>query len=166
MVTSHSATQPLQVGVLPGDGIGPEVTEQAVRVLLAVTEAHGQKVQIAQGLLGGCAIDEKGTPLPADTLDICETSAALLVGAVGGPRWDSLPAQMNPGLGGLLRLRHEFDLYANLRPAIALVPNASPLREPNVDIMLVREAVGGLYFSPERGRSIIAGEDTAWNTMH
>jgi 3-isopropylmalate dehydrogenase len=165
-VTSQNAAQPLQVGVLPGDGIGPEVTEQAVRVLLAVTAARGQKVQVVEGLLGGCAIDEKGTPLPAETREICETSAALLVGAVGGPRWDGLPAEMNPGLGGLLRLRRDFDLYANLRPGIALVRNASPLREPDVDIMLVREAVGGLYFSPERGRRVIAGEDTAWNTMH
>jgi len=164
-VTSQKAAQPVRVGVLPGDGVGPEVTAQAVRVLLAVAETSGCDVEIVEGLLGGRAIDERGTPLPAETLEICRTSAALLVGAVGGPRWDSLPAELNPGLGGLLRLRHDLDLYANLRPGVALVPGASPLRNPDVDIMLVREAVGGLYFSPQRGREIVAGVDTAWNTM-
>jgi 3-isopropylmalate dehydrogenase len=154
------------IGVLPGDGIGPEVTREAVRVLEAVSAHRGLGLEFADGLLGGCAIEETGTPLPDETRALCERSAAVLVGAVGGERWDHLPAEQNPGLGGLLRLRREFDLYANLRPGISFLPDRMPVGPVDVDILLVREAVGGAYFSPTRGRrSTPGGGEVAFDTM-
>lgn len=161
----HSPVFEARIGVLAGDGIGPEVTAEAVRVLQAIAGQAGLRLTFGYGLLGGCAIDETGSPLPEETLALCKSSDALLVGAVGGPRWDSLPAERNPGPGGLLRLRRDLDLYANLRPGLTYLPEASPLRAPEVDILLVREAVGGLYFSPDRGRQQQGGTDTAWDTM-
>lgn len=164
MVTA-GATESWHIGVLGGDGIGPEVTAEAVKVLRCVASLAGFELRMSQGLLGGCAIEAAGTPLPKETLALCQDVDALLVGAVGGPRWDSLPAEQNPGLGGLLRLRSELDLYANLRPGIPFLAQYSPLKSPDFDILLVREAVGGLYFSPQRGRTIEAGLDVAWDTM-
>lgn len=160
------ASSPFRIGVLAGDGVGPEVTRQAVRVLDAVGQGFGHTFAFAEGLLGGCAIEAAGTPLPPETWDLCTTSDALLVGSVGGEKWDSLPAEMNPGLGGLLRLRRELDLYANLRPGLTLLPGESPVRDADVDIMLVREATGGLYFSPQRDRVVKGGVESAWDTMH
>ncbi|GLZ49877.1 3-isopropylmalate dehydrogenase [Actinomycetospora sp. NBRC 106375] len=154
-----------RVAVLSGDGVGPEVTHEAVRALRAAATRAGLGLTLEHGLLGGAAIEETGVPLPDDTLALCEASDALLVGAVGGPRWDGLPADRNPGPGGLLRLRRDLDLFANLRPASTLVPEASPLRVPTVDILLVREAVGGLYFSPERGRRRDGSTEIGWDTM-
>lgn len=155
-----------RVGVLPGDGVGPEVTGEAVRVLHAAAAQVGLELSVEHGLLGGCAIEETGTPVPDETLALCESSDALLVGAVGGPRWDFLPDERNPGPGGLLRLRRDLDLYANLRPAVTYLPDASPLRSTaGIDTLLVREAVGGLYFSPNRGRRRDGGSDVAWDTM-
>ncbi|AUI53753.1 3-isopropylmalate dehydrogenase [Arthrobacter crystallopoietes] len=155
-----------RIGVLPGDGIGPEVTREAVRVLERVAKHADLQLTFTEGMLGGCAIEQTGTPLPAETWELCKNSDALLVGAVGGEKWDSLPAEKNPGLGGLLRLRRELDLFANLRPGLSYLPELSPLRDVNIDILLVREAVGGLYFSPERGRGVQDGVETAWDTMH
>lgn len=154
-----------RIGVLSGDGVGPEVTGEAVRVLQATAERAGLRLTFDHGLLGGCAIEATGKPLPDETIALCEASDALLVGAVGDPRWDSLPADRNPGTGGLLRLRRDLDLYANLRPARTFVPEASPLRAASVDMLLVREAVGGLYFSPDRGRRGAGGGTVAWDTM-
>ncbi|WP_199434773.1 3-isopropylmalate dehydrogenase [Qaidamihabitans albus] len=153
------------IGVLPGDGIGPEVTREAVRVLEAIAKGSGLDLTVAEGLLGGCAIEQTGRPLPDETWELCQRSDALLVGAVGGEKWDSLPPDQNPGLGGLLRLRRELDLYANLRPGISYLPDLSPLRSCDVDVLLVREAVGGLYFSPHRGRRREADGDVAYDTM-
>jgi len=162
---THPRIDDARIGVLAGDGIGPEVTREAVRVLQAVAEHAGLYLSFTEGLLGGCAIEETGMPLPPETLQLCEASDALLVGAVGGERWDSLPAEHNPGLGGLLRLRRELDLFANLRPGLTYLPDESPVRDADVDLMLVREAVGGLYFSPDRGRRTVDGVETAWDTM-
>ena len=162
---NDSDRPPFRIGVLAGDGIGPEVTREAQRVLAVVGAESGHPIVFSSGLLGGCAIEETGSPLPRETWELCQASDALLVGAVGGARWDSLPPEQNPALGGLLRLRRELDLFANLRPAIGYLPEISPLKNADVDIMLVREAVGGLYFSQDRGRQTKNGLDTAWDTM-
>lgn len=155
----------MRIGVLPGDGIGPEVTVVAVDLLTACSERHGLGLEFRTGLLGGSAIEATGAPLPEETLELCAESDALLVGAVGGPAWDSLPAEQNPGLGGLLRLRRELGLFANLRPAVtpplSSGRRAALDRAPEVDVLLVREATGGAYFSPERGRD----GDRAWDTI-
>src|SRR5690606_31402614 len=105
-----------------------------------------------EGLIGGAAIDATGTPLPRETLDLCDWSHAVLHGAVGGPRWDHLPWDVNPGPGGLLRLRKEYNLFANLRPVRAYLPERVPVRQKDIDMLIVREATGGAYFSPNRGR--------------
>ncbi|GAB3774083.1 3-isopropylmalate dehydrogenase [Nocardioides ginsengisegetis] len=160
------ASRDFRIGVLAGDGVGPEVTREAVRVLETIAKGFGHSFTFTEGLLGGCAIEAKGTPLPAETWELCESSDALLVGSVGGEQWDSLPADMNPGLGGLLRLRRKLDLYANLRPGLTLLPGESPIRGADVDILLVREATAGLYFSPERDRVVKDGVESAWDTMH
>ncbi|MDD1475381.1 MULTISPECIES: 3-isopropylmalate dehydrogenase [Micrococcaceae] len=154
-----------RIGVLPGDGIGPEIVEAAVDVLKLVSEQQDLGLEFETGLLGGCAIEEKGTPLPEDTIRICKDSEAVLVGAVGGPKWDQLPDDQNPGPGGLLRLRRDFNLFANLRPGISYLPDQLRVGSEPVDIMLVREAVGGAYFSPRKGREEIDGELTAFDTM-
>lgn len=153
------------VGVLPGDGIGPEVTREAVRVLQEVAKRRGLALRTEEGMLGGCAIDALGTPLPDETWELCGRADALLVGAVGGERWDSLPPDMNPGLGGLLKLRRDLDLYANLRPGVSHLPELSPVSSGEVDILLVREAVGGMYFSPRRGRRQESDGEVAYDTM-
>ena len=136
-----------RIVLLGGDGIGPEVTEIAAAILLEGAVRHGVQLDLQPALLGGAAITATGVPLPAATLSAIDGAAAILAGAVGGPAWDHLPAALNPGLGGMLRLRKDFDLYANLRPAVSLPGSRRPL-----DVMLVREAVGGAYFSEPRGR--------------
>ncbi len=140
-----------KIAVLPGDGIGPEITDQAVRVLEAVGRRYNHQFEFKEGLVGGAALDAAGTPLPAETLELCRTSDAILFGAVGGPKWDQLPLHLRPETGGILALRKEFGLYANLRPVKvypALV-EATPLKPELVrglDIMVLRELTGGLYF--------------------
>lgn len=141
------------VAVLPGDGIGPEVTDEAVKVL----RASGLQFEFEHGLLGGCAYDETGDPLPPETIDICQEADAILMGAVGGPKWDTVdPVSKRPEIGGLLRLRRELDLYANIRPAKTLQPlmHASPLKEGRslIDCVVVRELTGGIYFGEPRYR--------------
>jgi 3-isopropylmalate dehydrogenase len=153
------------IAVLPGDGIGPEVTREAVRLLKFLSDARSLGLTFREGLLGGCAIDATGTPLPPESLDLCGGSDAVLVGAVGGPEWDHLPADRNPGLGGLLRLRREFDLYANLRPGVSYLKDQMPVNAGPVDILLVREAVGGAYFCPRRGRQTDDRGEFAFDTM-
>ncbi len=139
------------VAVLPGDGIGSEVTEQAVRVLKAVRN----DLEFEEALIGGAAYDDCGEPLPASTLDLCRKSDAVLLGAVGGPKWDRIePASKRPEVGALLPLRRELNLYANLRPAKTLKPllHASPLKEDRgaMDLIVVRELTGGVYFGEKR----------------
>lgn len=139
-----------KVAVLPGDGIGPEVVAEAVRVLEVIGRRFNHTFHIEYGLIGGAAIDEKNNPLPKETIELCESSDAILLGAVGGPKWDQNPSELRPEKG-LLAIRKHFDLFANLRP-VAAVPSliqASPLKEEivkEVDMMIVRELTGGLYF--------------------
>ncbi|MCI1576755.1 MAG: 3-isopropylmalate dehydrogenase [Weizmannia coagulans] len=140
----------MKLAVLPGDGIGPEVMDAAIRVLKTVLDNDGHEAVFENALIGGAAIDEAGTPLPEETLDICRRSDAILLGAVGGPKWDHNPASLRPEKG-LLGIRKEMGLFANLRPVKAYAPllNASPLkreRVENVDLVIVRELTGGLYF--------------------
>lgn len=145
--------------VMPGDGIGPEVTRVALDVFEAIAHTHGIAYEIDEADLGGIAIERFGTPLPETTLAQARSADAILVGAVGGPKWDMLPFAENPGGGGLLRLRHELDLYANLRP-VRTVGHHGQL----VDLLIVREATGGLYYGPRGSRG--AGEQrVAFDTM-
>lgn len=144
-----------RIAVLPGDGIGQEVTPQAVRVLQAMAKLGGFGLEFEQALIGGCAIDAAGVPLPPATLTLCREAHAILFGAVGGPKWDHAPQERKPERG-LLGLRKELDLYANLRPArcFPMLVDASPLKREVVegtDIMVIRELTGGLYFGEPRG---------------
>src|SRR3990170_277231 len=118
-----------QIAVLPGDGIGPEVVAEAVKVLEAIGRRFGHEFQLREALLGGCAIDATGTALPQATIDVCRDSDAVLLGAVGGPKWDDPSAKVRPEQG-LLGIRKELGLYANLRPVTVhpKLVNASPLR--------------------------------------
>jgi 3-isopropylmalate dehydrogenase len=158
------------IAVLPGDGVGQEVTPEAVRVLTTVGKATGVGFEFEQGIVGGAAIDQHGTPLPPATFDLCRKAKAILFGAVGGPKWDHLTPDKRPERG-LLILRKELDLFANLRPATCfpMLVDASPLKRSVVegtDLMVVRELTGGLYFGEPRGVERGAGGDRrAINTM-
>jgi len=117
-----------RIAVLPGDGVGPEIVREAVKVLRRIGALFGIPLTFEEGIVGGAAIERYGTPLPSDTLSLCQASEAILFGAVGGPRWDGLPVDGRPERG-LLRLRKELGLYANLRPVKLFTPlmNASPV---------------------------------------
>ena len=159
----------LNLTILPGDGIGPEVTEQAVLVLQAVAVAFGHRLQLQEKPIGGAALTAASDPLPADTLQACLSSKAVLLGAVGGPAFDHYPNHLRPE-AGLLRLRRELGAYANLRPAICFpaLEDISPLRGEIVrgaDIMIVRELLGGLYFGQPRSIEGVPGSRVATNTM-
>ena len=160
----------LRITVLPGDGIGPEVTAEAVRVLQAVAGIHGYKFEFKEHAIGGVAIREFGSPLPRTTLDACLASDAVLLGAVGAPEYDRLPANQRPE-AGLLLLRRALGGYANLRPAkaYAAIAECSPLRDEitrGSDILFVRELLGGLYFGEPRGFTTTTnGSTAATNTM-
>jgi 3-isopropylmalate dehydrogenase len=159
----------LRITILPGDGIGPEVTAEAVRVLQTVGGIHGYKFEFEEHAIGGVAIREFGTPLPRTTLDACLASDAVLLGAVGAPEYDRLAANQRPE-AGLLLLRRALGGYANLRPAIsyASIAECSPLRNEvtrGVDILFVRELLGGLYFGEPRGITNTNGTTIASNTM-
>jgi len=143
------------LAVLPGDGVGPEVISEAIKVLQAVGKRFGHNFQLHYGLIGGIAIDETGTALPSDTLKMCRKSDAVLLGAVGGPKWDDPLAKVRPE-DGLLALRKKLGLFANLRP-VKVSPelvdstNLKPEVVEGVDLMVVRELTGGLYFGrPKR----------------
>jgi 3-isopropylmalate dehydrogenase len=159
-----------KIALLPGDGIGAEVTPEARRVLEVVGKATGVSFEFEGGLVGGAAIDATGGPLPEASLRICRQADAILFGAVGGPKWDNLPQETRPERG-LLRIRKELDLFANLRPAkcFPMLVDASPLKRSVVegtDLMVIRELTGGLYFGEPRGREALpGGGERALNTM-
>lgn len=154
---------PLKIAILGGDGIGPEVVAEAVKVL----EASGVSAELEHALIGGAAYDDSGSPLPKSTLDLCKASDAVLLGAVGGPKWDKIePASLRPEVGALLPLRAELNLYANVRPAKTLKPllASSPLKGERglVDLVVMRELTGGIYFGKPRERR--DGGNTAVDT--
>ena len=140
-----------KIAVLPGDGIGAEIVPEAVKALKAIASRFGHEFQFTEALVGGAAYDVKGHPLPDETLELCQQSDAVLLGAIGGPKWDNLPVELRPEVGALLPLRKELALFANLRPCM-LFPgllHASTLKEEvitGVDFLVIRELTGGLYF--------------------
>lgn len=156
------------IALLPGDGIGPEISASAVRVLEKVSEKCGFRISITEAKIGGAAIDACNNPLPAETIEACKSADAVLLAAVGGAKWDSLPGDIRPE-AGLLRIRSELGLYANLRPALVYpaLKSASPLKDDilgdGLDILVVRELTGGIYFG-ERGRTETGGIVSAYDT--
>jgi len=156
------------VVVLPGDGIGPEVTAQATRILQAVSDRLGLQLRLEDALIGGAAIEATGSPLPPATLELCRDARAIFLGAVGGPQWSRIAVEIRPEQG-LLQLRKGLGLFANLRPVKVLpeLAEASPLRAERlegVDIMIVRELTGGIYFG-RRGRTPEGAFDTCEYTV-
>lgn len=156
----------MKICVLPGDGIGPEITAEAVRVLKALD----LKMEMEEGLLGGAAVDATGNPYPEATQKLAREADAVLLGAVGGPQWDTLPREKRPERG-LLGIRKDLNLFANLRPAILYpeLANASTLKPEVVaglDILIVRELTGDIYFGQPRGIEQRDGERFGYNTMH
>ena len=145
-----------QIAVLPGDGIGPEVTGEAVRLLQVVAQVYGHRFEFQSAPIGGAAVDATGVPLPEETLAVCRESDAILLGAVGGPKWDGLPPEQRPERG-LLGIRKALGLFANLRPITVYqaLADASTLKRDvvdGVDFLIVRELTGGLYFGRPRER--------------
>jgi len=154
-----------KITLIKGDGIGPEIIDEAVKVLDAVSSCCGFNFEYEEALMGGVAYDITGDPLPQETITASLNSDAVLFGAIGGEKWDSLPREKRPE-SGLLRFRKELGVYANLRPAVVYneLINASSLKPSiikGVDIMVVRELIGGIYFGEPKGRT----EDKGWNTM-
>lgn len=158
-----------KVVVLPGDGIGPEIITEAVKVLEAINKRYACGLKFEEELIGGAAIDAHGVPLANSTLDKCRAADAVLMGAVGGPKWDSLDSAIRPEKG-LLKIRYEMGLFANLRPALLYpqLASASSLKPEVVsglDILIVRELTGGIYFGEPRGiRLLESGERQGYNT--
>ncbi|MGD0276745.1 MAG: 3-isopropylmalate dehydrogenase [Syntrophales bacterium] len=158
-----------KIAVFKGDGIGPEVTQQAIRVLNAVSGYSDFAFDFHEGLIGGAAFDHSGHPLPDTSLALALESNAILLGAVGGPKWESLDSRLRPEQA-LLDLRKKLGLYANLRPVILFedLLGASPLKRHiirDVDIMIVRELTGGLYFGQPRGIKVVNGMRIGVNTL-
>lgn len=157
------------IAVMPGDGIGPEIVDQAKIVLDKIGSKYGHVFNYEEVLMGGVAYDKTGVPLPQETIDICKKSDSVLLGAVGGYEWDNLPGELRPE-AGLLGIRKELGLFANLRPALLYkaLKDASPLKPEiigdSLDICIVRELTGGIYFG-DRGRlTNEAGEEAAYDT--
>ncbi len=159
----------MKIAILPGDGIGPEIIKQAKRVL-DVLRADGIKIEIEHGAIGGAGYDADRDPLPESTLKLAREADAVLLGAVGGPQYDTLPRESRPEQG-LLRIRKELNLFANLRPAVVFpeLANASSLRPElveNLDLMILRELTGDIYFGQPRGRrSLDNGDEEGFDTM-
>jgi 3-isopropylmalate dehydrogenase len=159
----------MKIAVLPGDGIGQEIIKQALRVLEAL-RGDGLKVEIEQAAIGGAGYDEQGDPLPASTLELAKSADAVLLGAVGGPKYDQLPRAVRPEQG-LLRIRKELGLFANLRPALvyrelAAASSLKPELVEDLDLMILRELTGDIYFGQPRGqRETDNGEREGFDTM-
>lgn len=158
-----------RIAVLPGDGVGPEVVAEGVKVLRQIQQQYPIDFILQEELVGGAAIDAMGDPLPEATLQLCLDSDAVLFGSVGGPRWDELPADRRPERG-LLRLRQTLDLYANLRPATlyTALADASTLRPEvvqGIDLLVVRELVSGIYFGQPRGIEQLDQGERGFDTM-
>ena len=160
-----------KIAVLAGDGIGPEVMQEAIKVLDTIQQKFQITFEYSHADVGGCAIDNHGTALPAETLAACEASDSVLFGSVGGPKWEKLPPEQQPERGALLPLRKHFGLYCNLRPA-RIYPSlaaASPLKPEIVgagfDILCVRELTGGIYFGQPKGREGSGPDEKAYDTM-
>ncbi|MDJ0838503.1 MAG: 3-isopropylmalate dehydrogenase [Acidobacteriota bacterium] len=156
------------ITVLPGDGIGPEVTAEAVRVLQKVAEDFGHRFSFTEAEIGGCAIDAHGNPLPNETVNACQLADAVLLGAIGGPKWDDPKAKVRPEQG-LLGLRKAMGVYANLRPVKFMpeVADASPLKREvleGVDLVVMRELTGGIYFG-DKGRDEKSAYDVCTYTV-
>lgn len=162
--------QQRNIAVLPGDGIGHEIMAEAARVLEWINKTHKLGLVLEHALVGGSAIDAHGSALPAETFAICERADAILLGAVGGPKWDKLPPAERPEKAGLLEIRKRLDLFGNLRPAILYpqLADASSLKPEIVaglDILIVRELTGGIYFGQPRGIRVLEnGEREGYNT--
>src|SRR5256884_4286209 len=159
----------LKITALPGDGIGPEVTDEGIRILKCVAEIFGHELSVSTMPIGGAALLASNDPLPEATLKQCLSSGAVLLGAVGGPSFDSFPRHLRPE-SGLLRLRRELGVFANLRPAICFpaLEDCSPLRPEVVhgtDVLIVRELLGGIYFGQPRHTEGPAGNRSALDTM-
>jgi len=162
---------PFKIAVLSGDGIGPEVMAEALRVLAAVAGKFSLQFDFTERNVGGAAIDAHGHALPETTLEACRAADAILFGSVGGPKWESLPPAQQPERAALLPLRKHFSLFANLRPAVCLaeLTHASPIKEAIIaggfDVLCVRELTGGLYFGQPKGRHEENGETVVVDTM-
>ena len=157
-----------EIVLLPGDGIGPEIVSQAERVVKLIAEKFGHQFQLTSRLIGGCAIDQSGNPLPEETVKACRNASAILLGAVGGPKWDDPTAKTRPEQG-LLGIRKELELFANLRPVkpFSDLLDASPLKREyieGVDLLFVRELTGGIYFGEYARKEHPSGEE-AFNEM-
>ena len=160
-----------KIAVLAGDGIGPEVMRVALSVLKKTVAKSSVEFSFTEAPVGGAALDLTGKPLPEETLKLCEASDAILFGSVGGPKWETLPPDLQPERGALLPLRKHFDLFANLRPAIIYseLRNASPIKAEiigdGLDVLILRELTSGIYFGKPKGREGSGAEEFAYDTM-
>lgn len=159
-----------KIAVIPGDGIGPEVVAEALKVMRKTEEVFGLKFEFEEGLFGGIAIDERGTPLPDDTLEICKKADAVLLGAVGGPKWDNNPHALRPETG-LLGLRKALGLFSNIRPAVVFdcLLDASTIKREvlqGTDLIVVRELTGGIYFGEKFRREGANGQEAVDTSVY